>query len=458
MRFTRLTFVEPGEIGVKSLKGMVLPEPAWLSILLAIVLLRIGASLLFAKGVWIEGDDIDYISEVENFRTQGVLNTTSFVADWSSERVHLEEVLEKLRASTSKRYEFLDFQWLFPLFYAPLFYLPSTFELILVLNNILWAGTVILLLLGTKAIRVGSRAWLLAFGLILFFPPSFQFVTQAFYSEPPFIFLLTLLVYNSFWRERTSELLSLLLLVLLCLVRPFGLVVGLVFACCGLSTRRMKMLLTGALALVVALAMNFQAKRLSHPAWEDGSREKTLAVTIYYACTPYGIGNTDSYRHSGYPGLNRNTDPVIQQYLRGTLTDADLLSVLLHQTYQQPTKSFEIIVAKTANYLFNYWPSVWQIGAKQSGLNKWGQVLFNGTVILLSLGGLRIGGQRHGFRRFYGLLWSSCYVFHMLLVSRYRYFLPVLVIGLPVAVDVLVAKASGILNHRNSGIRLAPKE
>lgn len=376
----------------------------------------------------VKADEKTYLSMIVNIVDHGRLSVVGISLP-DQGPVEPKQYIYRIREANRPHYSFLDYQWLGTLVYLPVVFLSST-KVVVLINNLLYflSGLIILKLLNARI----SRLQLIAFWMFyLFFPISFTQL-NGLLSDMPFLLMLLVTWHAFFHREQISTFRSLIALAALCLMRPLGLLFAGTLVIWNLIRADYRRVMIASFALIGAVFLNQIV--LSNSLDENyGNRDtsRSLALVFYCANSTNGDGNTDYLMRPEIASQDTN----LVKYSEGKISDRELIEEALVQNFRSPMIFLKNNFFKTINYFFNYWPSSWiHHGGVQSVFKKITQLSFNLLIIALLFYSIVRFKSKGNY--FYVVFFIFSYVYHMLFLTRYRYFVPVLYLGFPSIVSL----------------------
>jgi len=400
--------------------------------------IRIVVSFTVSDGT-VRSDSLNYLGLTYHLMTAGTCTAVT-PADESAIRsgVTVREFFEYFDRNPSPYRRLMNFQWLHALLFIPFLAVFPSVYVIIFINNLLFLGAGYFLFETIRS-KVSHTVLTGGWTIFLFFPP-FYYLTNQFYSEPLFIFLLAIVLY-SLDQKRTNAPIFIIALILLPVTRGFGLLViagivlsafmskeyrlaGIVFAC-GIAAVGLN---------VLAGANERDPNSITIPS------PPPVLHSVYFTNTTNGNGDNDYFLTIPE---KQEEDPFFSAFRNGTYTSADLAAELIAQNVRDPLMFFTTITNRIGAYFLNIIPDSWNYESKpnQSLIKKILWTLQNGGLLAVLLIGLKRCDPR--FRRYFKLLfWISCAA-HLIALSRYRYFQPVLIAGIPA-----VAYGAGIIHDR----------
>lgn len=338
----------------------------------------------------------------------------------------------------------MNYQWFHALAFLPVIVLFKSLYAIIVVNNLLFFGAGYFLL-GIVRQRLNGRILAAAWAFLLFFPPFF-FVTNQFYSEPLFIFLLSYIIHHIVLKKQfTVPFFA--ALVLLSVTRGFGLFLtaGLV-----LAAWRNQEWKHGAMYAMCGLA----AMGLNALSGAGNKDERMITIDsppsvlhlVYFANTVRGNGDTDYFLV--HPEQQQD-DPLLSEYRAGRSSSLALLGEVIRQNAEHPAMFAVNAWRKITAYFFNIIPDSWAYDHRPQPLHRkiaWG--LQNG--IWMGLVWLGLARMDRNYRKFFSILFWISFAAHFIALSRYRYFQPVMFAGIPAAAAALAVLAERFLPPKNN--------
>jgi hypothetical protein len=378
----------------------------------------------------VEADEKNYLNMIVNFVDHGSPSIVGISLP-DDGPVDPKQYIYRIRESNGPHDFFVDYQWLGALVYIPVVFLSST-KVVVLINNLMYflSGLIILRLLKARI----SRHQVMAFWVFyLFFPISFtQLSTLG--SDMPFLLILLVTCYTFFQQKRICTFRCLMALTALCLTRPLGLIFAGTLVMWNFFRADYRRVLIASFALIGAVSMNHIIESISLDE-NCGNRymSRSPALVFYYANSTKGDGNTDYLKQPAIASQDTN----LVKYSEGKISGRELIEEALVQNIRAPMIFLRNNYFKTINYFFNYWPSSWILhGGVQSVFKKITQLSFNLLIIAVLFYSIVRFKSKDNY--FYVVFFVFSYVYHMLFLSRYRYFVPVLYLGFPSIVSLFI--------------------
>ena len=323
----------------------------------------------------------------------------------------------------------MNYQWLHCLIYAPIIVIFKSLYVIIIINNLLFACAGLLLLNVLQNI-IDNTSRLIAFGFVLFFPPFF-YITNQILSEPLFIFLLAVVITRRVRLSKNKKFTfaDILAAIALSLTRGFGLFIlaGYIVVCLFKKEYRSAVIM-GVCGIMSIVINNAVGANTPDPALTTITAPPPLIHSVYFSNTTNGNGDNDFFL--AYPE-KAEQDTFFHAYQNGKYSSRELLVELVRQNITSPKKFFEHSFNKVSAYFLNIIPDSWNyLGAPTQPMVRkilWG---IQNSVILAALAfGWKKLPERYG--TYYTVLFFISFVVHFLALRRYRYFQPLLVLGIP---------------------------
>jgi hypothetical protein len=416
------------------------------TIFFALVTTRILVSLLISDGK-VRSDSTTYLGLAVNIIEHGTFTAIMPVHKNDIDNILSVNQLYSYYSTTDSPYRrLMNYQWLHCLIYAPFIYVFKSLYVIIVLNNILFACSV-LALLRLLQNTIEHLSLLITSGFILFFPPFF-YLTNQILSEPLFIFLLSFVVIRCtrLNKNNTFSFLDIFAIIALSVTRGFGLfiVAGFIIYCVFKKEYRFAVILgvCGIMSIMINEGVGANTK---DPKMITIAVPAQLIHSVYFSNTTNGNGDNDLYL--AYPE-KAEQDTFFAAYQQGVYSRNQLLAELFKQNFSSPMRFLELSFNKISAYFFNIIPDSWNYhGTQHQPLYRkilWG-VQNCVILMLLALGWKKLPERYAGF---YGTLFIISLTVHFVALSRYRYFQPPLVLGIPaiaIAINMLVLRGKTIL-------------
>jgi hypothetical protein len=387
---------------------------------------RIAISFSVSDGT-VRSDSLNYLGLTYHLMQSGTCTAVTPV-DESAIRngVTVREFFEYFDHHPTPYRRSMNFQWLHALAFIPfLAVFPSVYTIIFI-NNLLFLGAGFFLF---EMIRSKVPHVILAggWGVYLFFPPFF-YLTNQFYSEPMFVFFLAIVLFGLV-RKQTKRPLFIIALILLPVTRGFGLLIvaGIILSAFFFKEYRLAVTVLACGVAAVALNALVGANDRDPHAITIPSPPPVLH-SMYFTNTINGNGDNDYFLV--FPEKQQE-DRFFSAYLNGDYSSSDLATEVIAQNIRQPDLFFTTLTNRIGAYFLNIIPDSWNYESKpnQSLLKKILWTIQNGGLLAILLIGL--GKCDPLYRRYFVLLfWISCAA-HLIALSRYRYFQPVLIAGIP---------------------------
>ena len=411
----------------------------YIRLLFILFLVRIAVSLSFSDGK-LRSDSLNYfglsLNLIEHFTFTAVTP-----ADEEALRggVTVTEFFEHYDRQPSPYRRLMNYQWLHSLLFIPIILLFKSLYAIIVVNNLLFFGAGYFLFDIVKD-KVPLIDLLMGWIIFLFFPPFF-YLTNQFYSEPLFLFFLAVIIHSIVLKKRAGAIV-ILSLILLPVTRGFGLLF--IAGCIAMLVweKEFRSAAIYALCGFAALGMNqIVGANTRDPETITLWSPPPVIYSVYFTNTVYGNGDNDLFLT--YPEKLLE-DSAFVAYLREEYSSLDLMEDLVAQNFRNPSASAVTLTNRLGAYFLNVVPDSWNYEQRpnQSTLRRILWSLQNGGVILLLLLGLKKCDSR--YRRYFSMLFWVSFTAHMIALSRYRYFQPVLIAGIP-AVTAGVARLRELL-------------
>lgn len=393
---------------------------------------RLAVSLIVSDGK-LRSDGLTYFGLTYNIIEHQTV-TAILPAEESAIKAGMtaDDLYRHFDAAQSPYRRLMNYQWLHSVLYAPFIMVWNSLSTIIILNNLLFfaAGFFLFRMAGKDLAAFSVAA---GWCVYLFFPPFF-YLTNNFYSEPLFIFLLAFIV-NTIVLEKSRVPLLIIAAVLLPLTRSFGLLVlsgcviialankefrrGIILACCGI------------LALIINGAVGANDR---DAGMITADVPPPVIHSVYFSNTTNGNGDNDLYLE--YPEKTTE-DSLFASYTSGKISAAALLYELTLQNIRHPLKFLDNSYNKLTNYFFSIVPDDWIYrGMQPQSIYKkilWG--VQNGGMIMLIFWSVHAWMPR--YRKYYLAIFLISLAAHFIALSRYRYFQPMLMLGMPAIVASL---------------------
>jgi hypothetical protein len=359
---------------------------------------------------------------------------------FSDDEIFYSDLIKNLLADGNLSYYrpdgilFIDYQWFASIFYLPFVILFENKIVITLINNISYLAIVFLLSkIWNKDLlqKFNINLFLLIF---LFFPPMFD-ITNYMYSESVFVFILGIIIYLYFQDyenvKNKYSYFALFIMLIICFIntRPVSFIFLIIFIFLMILDKKYSRIIWILSAVLTAMLIN----NYIHIISVDDSEFKSnrLVEAIYYTNTIYSDGQTDSYIKKEH----YKNDSTYLLYKNNVINDKQLLYNLISQIRENPGKYLIITKNKLINYLFRLWPESWSSQSGQNIFKKLYELFFNGVMYILIFLGLKSSDKKYyipkSYKAFFILLFIINLSFHLLIISRYRYNLPVVFVGIP---------------------------
>lgn len=398
-------------------------------IIIILCILRIIISIILTKSSFAD-DEMIYLAIIKNIIVEG-----------------------KFLVNSPDGLIFHDYQWFTPVFYLPFYSLIENKIIISIVNNISFIIVVLLLSKIWGINRLGKTERNIFFILFLLYPPMYE-INILMLTENVFIFLLFILIYLIF--KDINDIKNrhlyyiLLLFSIICFVntRPVSFIYLIVFIIITIYHKKYFHLIVIILAIIFALLINRTVKDIS--VGNNQHDENMAITTLYFTNTIYSDGSTDNYMKK----MHYLNDTVFSSYLNKDINNIQLIDNLIKQIWNNPAVYFKITGYKLINYFYRIWPSVWNYPNEQNIIKRIYEYIFNSIIYIFIIFGItksRIDFIVPKFyKSFFVLIFLLSLIFHLLFLSRYRYIIPVILIGLPfVYISVLNLKE----NYKNYFIK-----
>jgi hypothetical protein len=221
-------------------------------------------------------------------------------------------------------------------------------------------------------------------------------------------------------------------------MRPLGLIFAGTFVIWNLVRADYRRVLIAFFALVGAVLINYIVEDYSVDE-NRANRDINRSSALFFYCSnsTNGDGNAD---YLGQPEI-ASRDVNLVKYSERKMSGGELIREALAQDFRSPMIFLRNTFFKTINYFFNYWPSSWILhGGVQPLSKKITQLVFN--LLIIALLAYSIVRLKSADKHFYVVFFTISYVYHMLFLSRYRYFVPVLYLGFPSLLSLFQYKVS----------------
>ena len=418
----------------------------YIRLLFFLFLARIAISLSVSDGK-LRSDSLNYFGLSLNLIERFTFTAVTPAEDKAlTEGVTPAEFFDHFSKNPSPYRRLMNYQWLHSLLFIPIILLFKSLYAIIVLNNILFFGAGYYLFDLIKD-RVSQTELLVGWTIFLFFPPFF-YLTNQFYSEPLFLFFLAVIIHGIVLKKRT-EVLLILSLILLPVTRGFGLLF--IAGCIAVLTweRDFRSAAIYTLCGIAALGMNqIVGANTRDPETITLWSPPPVTYSVYFTNTIYGNGDNDLFLT--YPEKLLD-DSAFVAYLREEYSSLDLMEELVAQNFRNPSAGAITLTNRLGAYFLNVIPDSWNYDPRpnQSMLRKILWSLQNAGLMLLLWMGLKRCDNR--YRRYFSMLFWVAFTAHMIALSRYRYFQPVLIAGIP-------AVTAGVARLREQFLRSIKKD
>ncbi|MBW7888052.1 MAG: hypothetical protein H3C35_06790 [Bacteroidetes bacterium] len=378
--------------------------------------LRLIISLAVSDGT-IKSDGITYVGVLVNLQKHASLAAALPEDETTAQNLHsFSELHSYLSQDEEPTIRLLHFQWFHAAFFYPILALfPSVYGIIII-NNLFLLGSG-MLLFRTLPPLPQCIAWC----LLLFYPPLF-YLTNNFFSEPLFIFLLSGLWYH--WQtKKFSGWVIFVFAAALSLSRPIGAVYAALFSLYFLFDKRK--IEAGILFISILTGIGIDVMLYQHlPPHKAVYHSPSVVEAVYLSNTPKGNGDIDFY--SAHPELQRQDTAYLQA--------ERLPEKLVLQIAQNPEAFSELCINKFQQMLFNVVPDSWVYGnaSVQSFYKKISWYFI--TVPLWGI--LFLAILRYEKYRYFTFL-GITFILHFFIIARFRYLLPVLIIALPFMAEMI---------------------
>lgn len=401
---------------------------------------RIAISFSVSDGT-VRSDSLNYLGLTYHLMESGTF-TAAIPVDESAIRngVTVREFFEYFDRHPTPYRRLMNFQWLHALLFIPFLAVFPSVYIIILINNLLFLGAGFFLF---EIIRSRVPETILAGGwaVYLLFPPFF-YLTNQFYSEPLFVFFLAIVVHGLV-RKRTNTPLFIVALILLPVTRGFGLLIIGGIALSAFISKEYRIAATVLVCGVAAVALNALAGANNRdPHAITIPSPPPVLHSVYFTNTTNGNGDNDYFLV--FPEKQQE-ERFFSAYLNGDYSSSDLVTEVIAQNIRRPDLFITTLTNRIGAYFLNVIPDSWNYEPKpdQSLLKKILWTIQNGGLLAMLLIGLRKCDPL--FRRYFTLLfWISCAA-HLIALSRYRYFQPVLIAGIPAVTYGLNALRGGIM-------------
>lgn len=377
--------------------------------ILLLCIIRITISVLMTNSEF-SGDESFYGRCIQNFISDG--NLSSYIFDGAI---------------------FPNHQWFVAIFYLPFFIIYENKILITVVNNICYIVIIFLLSKIWLKSRFTKRKRNLFFILFLFFPPMFE-INNSMLSDNVFIYLLSVLIYlfllniNNIKNKYLYYIILLFILICFLNTRPVSFVYLAIFICLMILSKKYLNVILMVTAILLAIIINGYIHNISIDNKEYEANQ--LFLLVYSSNTIYSDGSVEPNQIN-----NLNNDDVYLSYKNKNINEKQLLENLLNQIWNKPSECLVILKNKLINYLFRIWPNSWSYPSKQNIMMKIYGLIFNSILYFLIFYGMTRSKNRYDIPKFYKLLFIFIFIinlgFHLIIISRYRYNIPILYLGLP---------------------------
>ena len=412
----------------------------YIRLLFFLFLARIAVSLSVSDGK-LRSDSLNYFGLSLNLIEHFTFTAVTPAEDKAlTEGVTPAEFFDHFSQNPSPYRRLMNYQWLHSLFFIPAILLFKSLCAIIVLNNLLFIGAGYYLFDLIKD-KVSHSELLTGWIIFLFFPPFF-YLTNQFYSEPLFLFFLAVIIHGIVLKKRMGVLL-ILSLILLPVTRGFGLLFIAGSIAVLIWERDFRSAVLFGACGIAAVALNFLA---------GANTRDPMAITINspppVLHTVYGNGDNDYYL--AVPEKQAE-DPYFGAYRKGGDSSVDLLGEIVAQNFRNPAAFAVTLTNRLGAYFLNVIPASWNYEQQpnQSMTRKILWSLQNAGLMLLLWLGLKRSDIR--YRRYFSMLFWVSFTAHMIALSRYRYFQPVLIAGIP-------AVTAGVARLREQFLRSTKKD
>ncbi|HLP15791.1 MAG TPA: hypothetical protein VK470_06015 [Bacteroidota bacterium] len=398
--------------------------------------LRVGLSFALSDGLF-KSDSITYFGAVVNLGLNGSISSIQPEDDRFARGARGDELFDHLSMLSNPVYRPLPYQWLHTAIYAPILFFWKSLTPVILINNLLFFAAGFLLFRGTAretSLFAQSAGWI----IYAFFPPFF-YLTSQFFSEPLFLFFFAgvlLLIDKLGWEQ---FYLLFIFAAAVSLTRPFGLVIVSMLVVYAMFRHNYARAFGLACAVMLAMLINMIVMMHAVP---DNARTFAVsaAETVYYSNTTGGNGDFDYYL--AVP-LIAERDTTLQRYRSGAISGGALIAEAMMQNFRAPGRLLRNTYYKFSNYFFSIVPDRWiytSVGP-QSPMKK--ALWIGQNIILFALAGVGLFRARKSALELFLFVFGIGLVFHFFLLSRYRYFLPILVYAAaftPLAIEWLIKR------------------
>lgn len=409
-------------------------------VILAFLLLRIVISIAISDGT-LRSDSLNYFGLSHNIARH--FEFSALVPEHDQEFADgktIPEITAYFDQHPGTFRRLMNFQWLHSLLYLPVILLFRSIDAVIIVNNILLFGAGWFLL---EIVRdaIKPRDHIISWFVFLFFPPFF-YLTNQFYSEPLFVFFLAFII-NRLVLQKEPGALFMLSLILLSVTRGFGLLFTAALLTAAASRKNWKHASLFALCGVSAIGLNWMVGANNRDArYVTVESPPPVIHSVYFSNTINGNGDNDYFLV--YPE-KRNEDPYFSAFMTEGRPSIDVLAELFKQNAAHPGIFLHNTWNKLTAYFLNVIPDSW--GYRNNVQPIYRKVLWSVQNIVL-MGLIWIGFRRSGaaYRRYFSVLFWISFLVHYIALSRYRYFQPVLIAGLP-AVGLAVSRITERLSQ-----------
>jgi hypothetical protein len=404
----------------------------------ALFVIRTAVSLAISDGR-LTSDSITYFGAVVNLSLNGSISSIQPEdGERFSDGADPGELYDHLAGLHNPLYRPLPYQWLHAAIYAPILFFWKSLTPVILINNLLFFGAGMLFF---RAVARNASAIALIAGWAAYaFFPSFYTLTSNFYSEPLFLLLLGVIVLLIDKLGLEQFYLLFISAAAISLTRPFGIV--LVAALVMYSALRNHYARAAGLSCAAVLAFLINAIVMSHAVPENARTFSVSAAETLYSSSAAG-GNPDDAAYFVFmPAADR--DSAFARYKSGSLSGAALANEAIGRNLHTPGRFLKNSFYKVTNYFFGVAPATPASMPvhQQTPSKKFWWIGGNLLLFALAWAGL-MRAPKHAAQLFL-FIFSVGLVFHFLLLSRYRYFLPILAFAtayIPIAADHLLMRS-----------------